>query len=99
MRTLREVMDLNGRVALVAGGGGHIGSTAAETLAELGAAVVVMDIDEDAARAVAARLGQLALMMRVDLADELSVREGVRRSVDWRGRIDILVHAAGLVGA
>lgn len=99
MRTLREVMDLNGKVALIAGGGGHVGSTAVKTLAELGAAVVVMDIDEEAARGVAGGLGPLALTVRVDLSDEGSVRDGVRRAVEWRGRLDIVVHAAGLVGA
>lgn len=99
MRRLREVMDLKDKVALVAGGGGHVGSTAAETLAELGAAVVVMDIDEEAGRGVADRLGKLAFMVRMDLADEGSVRDAVRRSAEWGGRIDIVVHAAGLVGA
>jgi NAD(P)-dependent dehydrogenase (short-subunit alcohol dehydrogenase family) len=39
MKTLKELMDLSGRVALITGGSGYVGSTAGQSLAELGAKV------------------------------------------------------------
>ena len=47
MRSIQELMDLSGKVALVTGGAGHIGRAAAETLVELGARVVLIDRDLD----------------------------------------------------
>jgi len=80
----------------VAGGAGHIGATAAETLAELGATVAVCDVDEDGARATADRIGGRALP--VDLRDEEAARAIVGDVVGELGGLDVLVHAAALVG-
>ena len=44
MRSLRQLMDLHGRVALITGGAGHIGMAMAEALAELGAGIALVDI-------------------------------------------------------
>ena len=46
MRSLASLMDLNGRVALITGGAGHLGRTFAESLLELGARVVLVDARE-----------------------------------------------------
>ena len=43
MRSVTELMSLSGRTALVTGGAGHLGRAICETLAELGAAVAVLD--------------------------------------------------------
>ena len=59
MRTLRELMDLTGRKALLTGGVGHIGQVCAEALLELGASVAVLDRDPTACHARAATLGQI----------------------------------------
>ncbi len=45
MKSLRELADLRGRVGLVTGGAGHIGSVLGETLAELGCAIAVLDLE------------------------------------------------------
>ncbi len=45
MRTIAEMSRLDGRKALVAGGAGHVGRAACETLAELGAHVAALDRD------------------------------------------------------
>ena len=47
MKSLQELMNLKGRGALITGGAGHIGSVLAETLAELGANVVLLDLDKE----------------------------------------------------
>jgi NAD(P)-dependent dehydrogenase (short-subunit alcohol dehydrogenase family) len=96
MRTVRELMSLEGRGALVAGGAGHVGRAAAETLAELGAHVAVCDADPGT-EAVASELGAHALT--VDLADEAATRAAVRDAAAALGGLDVVVYAAGLVGS
>lgn len=96
-------MDLSGRVGLVTGGAGHIGSVMAETLAELGAGVVILDLDADRCEAVARTIRDQfdvpAVACVTDLADSNAVSQVsgfVRREL---GRLDIVVNAAALVGS
>lgn len=78
---------LAGVSALVTGAGGGIGAACARTLAQAGAAVHVVDLDGDAATAVAAETGGTA--HAVDLADPAAVAE-------LPHRVDVLVNNAGL---
>jgi NAD(P)-dependent dehydrogenase (short-subunit alcohol dehydrogenase family) len=96
LTAIAELARLDGRRALVAGGAGHIGATAAETLAELGARVAVCDVDAEGARATAERISGVALA--ADLRDEEAARGAVRDAVAALGGLDVLVHAAALVG-
>ncbi len=89
MRRVRELSSLEGRRALVAGGAGHLGAAAVETLAELGADVVVVD-----ARAEEVTKAAIA----ADLADEAAARAATRDAVARLGGLDVLVHCAALVG-
>ena len=95
-------MNLQGRVALITGGAGHIGQVMAVALAELGAGIVVLDVDELAATEVATRIraehGVPALAMAVDLTDDATVREVPAAVVRQLGRLDILINNAALVG-
>lgn len=100
--SLHALMNLKGRVALITGGAGHIGSAIGDALAELGAAVVVLDQEVGACQAEAARLEQAwggkALPLAVDLEVEAAlctVPEAILQSL---GRLDILVNCAALVG-
>lgn len=65
-------------------------------MAELGAAVAVCDLDADAAQATADRIGGVALA--ADLRDEQATRRAVGDAVAELGGLDVLVHAAALVG-
>lgn len=99
MRTIGQLGDLTGRVALIAGGAGHIGRAAAEALLEGGARVILLDLDRsalDRARAGSHENGRLS-GIAVDLTDEDAARSAVRRVLDEAGRLDILVHAAALM--
>jgi NAD(P)-dependent dehydrogenase (short-subunit alcohol dehydrogenase family) len=87
--------DLDGRVVIVTGGARGIGLGACECLAEAGAAVVVADIDEDAARASAARL-EGAIAIGHDVRRAASSEALVERVMDELGRIDVLVNNAGV---
>jgi NAD(P)-dependent dehydrogenase (short-subunit alcohol dehydrogenase family) len=89
------MLGMDGRVALVTGGGGGIGRATAHALVQAGAHVAVSDIDEAAARAVADEIGR-GEAHRLDVADEAAVRAVVAAVIDRHGRIDVLVNNAGL---
>ena len=89
---------LEGRVAIITGGGHGIGKAYARRLAEEGAGVVIAEIDAAAAERVAADLGgagHAALALRTDVSDATSVGEMARRTVERFGRIDVLINNAG----
>jgi NAD(P)-dependent dehydrogenase (short-subunit alcohol dehydrogenase family) len=92
--------SLNGRVALVTGGGGGIGSAYARGLAGAGASVVVADIRLDAAQATADALtadGYQSLAVECDVTSEPSWTAAVDRAAGELGGIDILVNNAALM--
>jgi len=103
MKTVRDLMDLRGRVAVVTGGAGHIGRELCAALAELGADVAVLDLSADVCREVAERARDQfqvkGLGLAVDLTDERAVRAAPQRVVQELGRLDILVNCAGVAPA
>jgi len=103
MRNFASLASLKGRVALITGGAGFIGRTIADTYAELGAAVAILDRPgsgaEDVARHLTETYGVLTTVLTVDLADEAAVRKVPQRVVDTCGRLDILVNNAAFVGS
>jgi NAD(P)-dependent dehydrogenase (short-subunit alcohol dehydrogenase family) len=102
MSTLKQLMDLRGRVALITGGAGHIGRVVGEGLAELGASVAVLDIDQTAAEAVAAEIAQTygvkAFALAVDLNDIKAVKSAPKDVVSHLGHLDIVIHSAAYGG-
>lgn len=99
---ISAMLSMKGRTALVTGGAGHIGFAFAETLAELGADVAVVDLRPDDAAQAANRLqaafGIRAMGLPVDLANEAAVRGVPGQVVDAWGRLDVLVNCAAFVG-
>jgi NAD(P)-dependent dehydrogenase (short-subunit alcohol dehydrogenase family) len=95
-------MDLSGRCAILAGGAGHVGLAAAETLAELGARVCIVDEDKSGSETCVARLHEMnsreAFAIPCDLKSESHIRSTVDEAVNRMGRLDILVHCAACVG-
>ena len=88
-----------GKVAVVTGGAGGIGSATAHALAREGAGVAVLDIDGAGAERVAAEIvaaGGVALAVGVDLSEEEGVVLAIRRVVDRFGRLDVLHNNAAL---
>jgi NAD(P)-dependent dehydrogenase (short-subunit alcohol dehydrogenase family) len=90
---------LDGKVALVAGAGGGIGSAGAEGLAREGAAVMCTDVEAAAAEAIARRIrdaGGRAVAQALDVRDRAAVDTAVAASVRELGRLDVLLDCAGI---
>src|SRR5262245_30498954 len=95
----RNAFMLNGRVALVTGGGSGLGAAIVQVLAEAGASVVVADIRVTCAREVVARVadaGGRAVDLEMDVGDSVQVEEGLRFTMETFGRLDIAVNNAGV---
>src|SRR5690606_27889705 len=87
--------------AIVTGGARGIGYATAEVLGRDGYAIVLADLDADAAAEAASRLeaaGYTAVPVRTDVADPQSVQDLVAEVVRRFGRIDVLVNNAGIAG-
>ena len=95
-------MQLEDRVALVTGGARGLGEGIALVLAERGADVAVCDINMDGARQTAeaiAAIGRKAESYMVDVTSQDGLRKMLDATLSDFGRIDILVNAAGVIGA
>src|SRR5262245_42324265 len=93
---------LEGKVALVTGGGSGIGRACAVRFGQEGADGCAADIDRTGARCVARQVGaagRKARAVQVDTTDEASCEAMVRRCVEGLGAVDVLVAAAGVGGA
>jgi NAD(P)-dependent dehydrogenase (short-subunit alcohol dehydrogenase family) len=87
-------MQLKGHAALVTGGASGLGAAAARALAAGGAKVAILDVNEEAAKKVAAETGGVAL--RCNVADAKSGEEAVAKARQAHGPARILVNCAGI---
>ena len=87
---------LAGKRILLTGGVANIGGETAQLFVAEGARVVIGDIDETGGKAAAARLGEAARCVKVDVTQESSVRDYVAQGVEWLGGLDALCQNAGL---
>jgi NAD(P)-dependent dehydrogenase (short-subunit alcohol dehydrogenase family) len=93
-----QLLSLDGKTALVTGGATGIGEGIARLLAAAGACVVIGDIDDQGAAAVAAAIteeGHRADALHLDVTDPASATEAVARTRTVGGSFDILVNNAG----
>ena len=82
------------RVAVITGGAGGIGRATAERLASEGATVVVVDLDADAGKALAAELG--GLFVAADVTSAADNERVYAQTNEAYGRIDVAFHNAGI---
>lgn len=99
MRTIQELFDLSGRVALVTGGGRGLGEQIARGLALAGAAVALGSRRREACEEVAAEFaeayGARTRALRLDVTREEEVRAAVEEVERELGPIDLLVNNSG----
>jgi len=90
---------LQGKVVIIPGGAGGIGTVLSTGLAREGARIVIADIDEAAATTLAQeieRSGGEALGVRVDVTDVASTEAMAQATLTRFGRIDVLIYAAAI---
>lgn len=100
MRDLKTLMDMTGRRALITGGAGHLGRTMADSLAELGAEVLLVDVagapTQAVADEIAERRGTTVTALDCDLEDADARSALVDRVAP--GGLSVLVNNAAFVG-
>jgi len=97
MPTIEELFNLEGKVAIVTGGAGHLGTAISEALAEAGANVVVASRNVNNCRALAKKLNQdypKAIGLKLDVNLEESIFKLVEEVISKFGRLDILFNNA-----
>ena len=97
---------LQDKIAIVTGGGGGLGEALCYRLADEGCHVVVVDLNEESAQAVAGNISQRessadrrSIALKVDVTDEDQVAALVDRTVSEFGRLDTLISNAGILVA
>lgn len=102
MKSIQKLMNLTGRVALITGGAGHIGRAIAQGLAEVGANIVLVDINKESLDLTKAQIEEkyevnvLPLLVNMESTDEI---QSISASVEKKfGKLDIIVNNAAFVG-
>ena len=95
-RTVQDLSSLSGKVALVTGGTGYLGTAFGNALAEAGASVVISSRDAARAQEAAAKLpspgGATHHGVELDQMDGDSTRRGFAAAVEAAGQVDVLVN-------
>jgi 3-oxoacyl-[acyl-carrier protein] reductase len=88
-------MRLKGKTALVTGGASGFGAEIVRSYVREGARVVILDLNEDGAKAVAKETGGETLAVGGDVTRQADIEKAVRSAVDAFGKLDIVVNNAG----
>ena len=97
--TSKDYETLAGRTVLVTGGGSGLGAAICAMLAEEGAKIAVVDLNESAGARVADTLEQAgahAMPFAMDVSDEASVKAGLQRISAALGALDAIINNAGV---
>lgn len=102
MKSIKQMLDLNGRRALITGGTGYIGQTIAHTLGELGCETILADLPNANSETIAAEIEKkwhrASVFLACDLEDQVSRQKLVDYIFQEVGALDILVNNAAFVG-
>ena len=95
-----EKFSLKDRVGIVTGGGRGLGKVFCRSFADVGADIVVAEVDTDTGPQAASEIeatGRRALFVETDVTDRSSCFDMVRRTLETFGRVDFLMNNAGIV--
>jgi NAD(P)-dependent dehydrogenase (short-subunit alcohol dehydrogenase family) len=90
-------MRLDGKVALITGGGSGMGKVASEVFAAEGARVVLTDVNDEAGEATASGIGDAAHYVHADVSKDADAQAMVAATVERFGRLDVLYNNAGIM--
>src|SRR5207248_2199191 len=96
--SLIDVFGLEGRKALIVGGGRGMGTASARLLAEAGMAVSIVDRHQDRAEAVAAEMrsaGHTAIAMCADVQQKEQAERAIAETLERLGDLDVMVNVVG----
>lgn len=100
MTTLEKLFSLEGKTAIVTGGAQGIGKAVACAMAEVGADIVIFDLQEEKAQKAAKELqektGRKVLAVKVDVTDPEDVKKAVLEADSRMGQLDLLFNNAGI---
>jgi 2-keto-3-deoxy-L-fuconate dehydrogenase len=94
-----SLFRLEGKIAVVTGGGSGIGESCAQLLASQGASVWILDINAEAGQSTAQDItasGSQCTALHCDIADQSAVLAAFSHIHDTSGRLDILINNAGI---
>lgn len=93
------MLRLENKVAIVTGGGQGIGKATAQRFAEEGAKLAIVDVNEQAGKAVADELSEQAeaIFLKVDVSKRNQAQQLAQAVRDHFGRIDVLINNAGIL--
>jgi NAD(P)-dependent dehydrogenase (short-subunit alcohol dehydrogenase family) len=97
--TAKHLLSLEGKVAMVTGAASGIGRGIALRLAELGAAIIIADIDAAGAKSTEQKIAQQgkARFEKCDVRSSRDCQQAVAAAIDAFGKIDILCNNAGVI--
>ncbi len=98
-RETQATPSLQGKVAIVTGGGRGLGQAICQMLGEAGAIAIVADIQKDLAENVSQKIqqeGGKAQALQLDVTDAEQVETAIREIVNQYGHLDILINNAGI---
>ena len=97
--TAKHLLSLEGKVAMVTGAASGIGRGIALRLAELGAAIVILDIDAAGGKSTEEKIAQQgkARFEKCDVRSSRDCQQAVAAAIDAFGKIDILCNNAGVI--
>lgn len=95
-KTVQQLYDFTGKTVIVTGGAMGIGFGIVKRFHQCGANIVIADINEEVGRAKVKELGDKALFVKVDVADETQVTSLMSQTLARFGTVDILINNAGI---
>ena len=97
--SINDLFSLEGKFAVITGGGGHLCSSIAEGFAMAGASIAVIDMREEKALKVANEIKNKyevnAIPIKADVTDETSLKSGLDKILTEFSTVDILINGAG----
>lgn len=98
MKTLNELMSLKGKTVFVTAGAGYLGSAISESVAELGANVIIASRDakkcKKYAKSLEKKFNIKAVGTKIDITDVFSIKQALKFAIKKFGQIDVLVNNA-----
>lgn len=93
---MKNIVDLTEKKIIVTGAGSGIGRETASVLSKLGATVIMLDVNAEGLAETASIIGDSCCPIIIDLTDNIAVTEIVKQLIEKYGKLDGLVHCAGI---